>query len=699
MQPEPPSARRAPFCRSLHGVDRIDDYAWMRDRGAELLAHCRAERTYYDAATEFLRPLRDALFDEMSARVSATDRSVSWAATRWVYYTETPPGSEHPQLRRAVDRAAADQGAGTVLLDLSQLAGGSPYADLGACEVSPDESLLAYSVDLSGEETYELRFRELQTGHDLPDRLPEVAAGGVWGAEPGTFLYLRLDQAWRAYQVWRHRLGSPPSDDVCVFTEADEKYEVSLRRCRSGELVVVHTANRDTSEEWLVDASPPPSQPRLVAARRPGVEYSVEHVRAGRDGGWLFLVTNDEAPEFRLMRTPVAAPGREHWQQVVPERSDERLAQVDAFAGHLVLSVRRDSTPLLRVVPLTEDGDPEIGSDRALELHPSTPAGTIWLDRNERYDTGVLLAGDQSYVQPPTWYHISLDDGARETVKRQVVPGYDPAAYLSERIQVPSSDGATVPVTLAHRKDVPRDGTAPCLMYGYGAYEYCFEPEFDLALVSMLDRGVVFAHAHVRGGGEGGRRWWLDGRLQHKQNTFTDHISAANDLAAKGVVDGDRIASRGLSAGGLLQGAVVSQAPERWRAVVAEVPFVDVVTTMLDASIPLTAGEWDEWGDPRREADFRWMLAYSPYDNLPPPGHRPDLLVTGAVHDARVMVWEPAKWVSALRASDPDWSPRCLFRCELGAGAHAGPSGRYATLRYEAEIYAWLLDRLGCCKS
>jgi oligopeptidase B len=259
---------------------------------------------------------------------------------------------------------------------------------------------------------------------------------------------------------------------------------------------------------------------------------------------------------------------------------------------------------------------------------------------------------------------------------------------------VPSYDGVPVPVTLVRRSDVALDGTAPCLLYGYGAYEYSFEPEFDPGLVPLLDRGVVFAHAHVRGGGENGRRWWLDGRLEHKQHTFSDHLAVA-DALADGMVDGERIASRGLSAGGLLQGAVFSQAPARWRAVVAEVPFVDVVTTMLDASVPLTAGEWDEWGDPRREADFRWMLAYSPYDNLPPAGQRPDLLVTGAVHDPRVMVWEPAKWVAALRASDPEWSPRCLFRAELGAGAHAGPTGRYARLRYEAEVYAWVLDRLG----
>jgi oligopeptidase B len=308
---------------------------------------------------------------------------------------------------------------------------------------------------------------------------------------------------------------------------------------------------------------------------------------------------------------------------------------------------------------------------------------------------------EESYVQPPVWTDVDLRTGARTERHRQAVPGHDPACYVTERLQVPvppsgsAAGDALVPATLVRHQDTPLDGSAPVLMWGYGAYESCDDPEFQVALPSLLDRGVVFVQTHPRGGGECGRRWWLDGRLEAKQHTFDDHLAVADHLVAQGWVDGERVATRGLSAGGLLQAAVFSQRPDRWRAVVAEVPFVDVVTTMLDPSIPLTVEEWDEWGDPRRPEDFAWMLAYSPYDNLPPAGTRPDLLVTAALHDARVMVWEPAKWVAALRATDPAWSPRCLFRVELAEGAHSGPSGRYAELAYEAAIHAWVLDRIG----
>ncbi len=304
------------------------------------------------------------------------------------------------------------------------------------------------------------------------------------------------------------------------------------------------------------------------------------------------------------------------------------------------------------------------------------------------------MVADGSYVHPWVWSSVDLATGERSEAHRQEAPGHDPDAYVCERRELPSADGVLVPATVVRHRDTPLDGSAPALLYGYGAYEAVFEPEWDVALPSLLDRGVVFVHAHVRGGGEGGRGWYLDGRLDRKQNTFSDHVAVADGLVRAGLVDGTRLATRGLSAGGLLQGVVFSQRPDRWRAVVAEVPFVDVVTTMSDATVPLTPQEWGEWGDPRKEEEFRWMLAYSPYDNPPPPGGRPDLLVTGAVHDPRVLVAEPAKWVAILRHTDPEWSPRCLFRAETGAGAHTGPSGRFAHLAYEAEIQAWLLDKL-----
>src|SRR5262245_954004 len=387
------------------------------------------------------------------------------------------------------------------------------------------------------------------------------------------------------------------------------------------------------------------------------------------------------------MRTPLASPGRESWTELLPYDPAERLHRVDAFAHHMVLTLRRDGQPLLRSIRLDR-------LDQQLDIAGSIPAGSIVVGRNLLFDADEVRVIEQSYTEPPTWYAVHLDTGDRRLLHRKEVPGYDPAGYVSEGDTAHPDDDAPIPLTFVRHRDTPLDGTAPCLLDGYGAYESCDDPLFETALPSLLDRGVVFVQSHPRGGGENGRRWWLDGMLEHKQNTFSDHIAVADSLAGR-LVDPERIVTRGLSAGGLLQGVVFSQRPDRWRGVVAEVPFVDVVTTMFDPSIPLTANEWDEWGDPRRPEDFAWLMASSPYDNQPPAGSRPDLLVTGAVHDPRVMVWEPAKWVALLRETDPDWASRCLFRCETGEGAHTGPSGRYAHLEYEAEVYAWVLDRHG----
>ena len=699
----PPAARQVPSYSELHGIRRVDNYAWLRDvTEPEVLDHLAAERSWYDTATGHLGSLIETLTAEMSSRLPPTEVSVRWRHARFSYYTRTPEGSEYAQLMRDLDPSEPDfttdsldsspssnGSRGTdrteqLLLDPTALAQESTYVDLGLCLLSPDERVLAYSVDTTGEEVFALHFRDLESGVDLPDRIDRSYYGGAWSANSGSFFYTVHDDVYRPYQVWRHDLGRPVAEDVCVYTDDDEQFEVNLRCCRSGDVIVIWSESRETSEVWLVDAHAPAAPARCVEPRRKGVEYHCEHAR-GADGDVVLVVTNDGATEFRAMTAPLHSPGRESWRELVPERADERLEQVDAFAEHLVLRLRAAGTLRLRVVPL--DGA------ETLDLEPSLPAGSLALGRNERFDATYLTVVEQSHIDPPTWFDVELATGKRQVRHRQPAPGHDPSVYVGQRISVGAADGTQVPVTIVRRAEVQLDGTAPALMYGYGAYESCFEPEFDPALPSLLDRGVVYVHAHVRGGGEGGRRWWLDGRLRHKQNTFTDHAAVADSIAGS-LVDADRIATRGLSAGGLLQGAVFSQRPERWRAVVAEVPFVDVVTTMLDDSIPLTAGEWDEWGDPRRAEDFGWMLAYSPYDNLPPPGDRPDLLVTGAVHDPRVMVWEPAKWVAALRATDPDWSPRCVFRCEVGEGAHSGPSGRYAHLRYEAEVYAWLLSHL-----
>jgi oligopeptidase B len=692
--PVPPVAPRLEVVHELHGAKRVDAYAWLRDAASpQVLAHLQAERSFYDMATQHLRPKIKTLSEEMSARLPATDWSISYKHLRFSYYTLTPGGSEYAQLCRGgyTPQPAQDSPPepAEVLLDPVTLAAGSAYFELGLTLVSPDERLLAYSVDTTGDEVYALRFRDLESGEDLPELVPRTYYGGAWSADSSTFFYTVHDQAYRPHQIWRHGLGTPVSEDVLVLTEDDERFDLDIRGCRSGDVIVAWSQSRDTSEVWLLDAREPESPPRCVEPRRSGLEYACEHARTPA-GDRLFIVTNHRATEFRLMSAPLADPRLANWMEVLAENPAERLNSATAFGGHLVMSLRRDGALMLRSYSLAPDGGPVTPG---LDIAASIPVGTLQLDETPLFGVTQINVVEQSYTVPPTWYSVDLDTGERTLLRRQPVPGYQPGHYVSERLSVPAGDDVSVPVTLVHHADTALDGNAPCLLFAYGAYESCYEPEFDPGLPSLLDRGVVFAHAHVRGGGEGGRRWWLDGRLGRKQHTFSDHIAVANHLA-QGVVDGSRIVTRGLSAGGLLQGAVFSQAPDRWRGVIAEVPFVDVVTTMLDPSVPLTVNEWDEWGDPRRPADFAWMLAYSPYDNLPAAGRRPDLLVTGALHDPRVMVSEPAKWVAALRFSDPDWSPRCVFRVELGEGAHVGPSGRYAHLRYEAEIYAWALERL-----
>lgn len=684
----PPKAPVHPHVHREHGVSRPDPYAWLEDKTSEeSLTYLRAERAHYEESVAHLSGLRERLYDEMAARVQPAEESVRWRRGGFWYFTRTLPGQDHPQHWRA-----DDGGREEVLLDVNELAAGSSYVEVGVREVSPSTRLLAYSVDLDGDEVYELRFRDLATGEDLPDLIPRTYYGGAWSADSSSFFYVVHDELYRPFQVWRHRIGTAADADVLVFEDADAQYDVIVRATRSGDQIVIRTENRVTTEEWLVDAHRPEEPARVVQPRESGVEYTVEHL-AGPDGGRLLVVTNADAPEFRLMLAPVVSPGREHWAEVVAEHPTERMLDVDAFAGHVVVTLVSDARRILRTyaVPALLSDDVDLA---AVDVTAAPSAGIVELSVNEEYDVDHVLVEEQSYVSPPAWYRLDLATGERTLAKREPVPAFDESRYVSERLWVDARDGERIPVTLVHAADTPLDGTAPMLLYGYGAYEYEFEPHFDATLATLLDRGVVFAHAHVRGGGAMGRRWWLDGRLQRKLNTFHDFIDVADDLAVRGIVDGTRIVSRGLSAGGLLQGGVFSLRPDRWRAVVAEVPFVDVVTTMFRLDIPLTANELDEWGDPRRQEDFRYLLRYSPYDNVPPQPW-PRLLVTGALHDPRVMVHEPAKWVARLRATDGAGAEEVLFRVETGEGGHSGPVGRYRHLRYEAEVQAFVLDAMG----
>jgi oligopeptidase B len=684
--PSAPSAPRIPSVRELDG--ETDDYAWMRDH-SQIREYLAAERAYYDARTHRLGHLTSRLCAESAGRVPEADESVGWSLSGFIYRTRTPEGRENLQFVRSRSGESAEE----VLLDENIISDG--YVEVGVREVSPDGSLLAWSADTTGAEIYRMRIRDLRTGTDLPDVIERTYPGAAWSADSRHLYYLVPDEVNRPFQVWRHQVGSP--HDSLVYVESDARFELELWASRSGSYAVVTSASRDTTEVRLISLTGTPGPgpgPVLVRPRQRGLEYRVDHARTGS----VFVVTNLGATEFTLNRTSTGQLGE--WADVAsaaaaPARADTRLHVCDAFADHLLLTLRRDGAPLLAIT------DHDGGSVR--EVTASTPAASLRVEHAEEYDAGSVIIAEESLIEPPAWYRLDLATGERTLLKRKDVPGYDPAPYRTERVFAPARDGTPIPVTLAYRLrpdgSAPLDGTAPCLLYGYGAYESCADPKFDVGLPSLLDRGVVYAIAHIRGGGEGGRRWWLAGRLRSKPATFTDFIDVADWLAGDrggggpALVDGSRIVARGLSAGGLLMGAVYSQRPDRWAAVVAEVPFVDCVTTMLDETIPLTINEWDEWGDPRDPGDYACIRSYSPYDNPPPAGRRPPLLVTGAVNDPRVGVHEPAKWVAKLRATDPD-TP-VLFRAELGAGAHTGPSGRFAQLAYRAEVHAFVLDAMG----
>jgi oligopeptidase B len=685
--PVPPEAKRQPVVRELHGVRMVDDYAWMRQGGEEFLGHLEAERAYYDETTAHSRTLQDQLYDEMTQRLSLADPSVSWQVEGSLYYTRAVAGKQYRQFVTT----DLDGSGEAVLLDENQLAGDAAYFSLGVRQLSPDRTTLAYSVDIVGDEVYELRFRDLTTGADLPDRVLRSYYGCAWSADSTTLLYTVHDDAYRPYRVMRHRLGTPVETDMLVLDEPDERYSLDVRASRSGELIMISSTCRDASEVWLVDSSDPLADPQVVEPRRKGIEYDVEHV-SGPDGGTLYVVTDDEAPEFRLMRAPRRTPGHEHWTEVLAHNPEQRLLSADAFSGHLVLTVRRGFDRQLRVMDL------QTGAIR--DETAGLAAGTICLgardDDYERvrddYAATAVTVRTESLIEPAGWWSLDLTSGERTLRHSKDVPGHDAGRYETDRVMVTAQDGTAIAVSIASPRGLPRDGTAPLVLYGYGSYEACMDPWFDIRVLPLLDRGVRYAIAHIRGGGEGGRTWWEQGRLRRKPTTFTDFIAAADQLAAQGWADGARIASRGASAGGLLQGAALAMAPARWRAMVAEVPFVDVVNSMLDPTAPLTINEWDEWGDPREPGDYEVMAGYSPYENIP-DGERPALFVTGSLHDSRVMIHEPAKWVARMRATDPG-TRRLLFRPELGAASHGGPSGRLDRVRYQAEVLAFLLTEL-----
>ncbi|HUF31920.1 MAG TPA: S9 family peptidase [Acidimicrobiales bacterium] len=688
----PPIARRDPTERDRHGDRVVDDYAWLRAKDSpEVRAHLEAENAWTAAQTAHLADLRERLFEEIKGRIQETDLSVPVRKGEWWYYSRTEEGRQYPiHCRKAarpedvgtVHRAPGEDVIEEVLLDQNAEAGDAEFFSVGAFDVSPDGTVLAWSSDTDGDEIYEMHFRDLVTGDALVDVIPGTYYGTAWGNDGRTFFYVRPDDAMRPHQLWRHTLGTAASDDVLVHQEDDERFFLEVGTSKDEQFVEMALGSKVTSESWVLDADDPTGPFRVVAPREQGVEYTIQH-----HGTRFLIVTNaDDAEDFKLVEAPDDDPGRRRWSDLVPHRPGVTLSGIDVFADHLVLFERTEGIRRIRIRRLA-DGEEHL-IDQPEEV--STAGGGA----NPEFDTTVLRYGYTSMVTPTTVHDYDMETRERAVKKRQpVLGGYDPDDYVTERVWATAEDGTRVPMSVVHKRGFERDGASPALLYGYGSYEASMDPGFSSVRLSLLDRGFVFAIAHIRGGGEMGRRWYLDGKLLAKRNTFTDFIACARHLCDDGWTSPARLAVRGGSAGGLLMGAVANMAPEQVGAVVAEVPFVDALNTILDPTLPLTVEEWEEWGNPVDDRDvYEYMKSYAPYENVVPKDY-PPMLVTAGLNDPRVSYWEPAKWVAKLRVTKTDDNP-LLLKTEMGAG-HMGPSGRYDAWREEAFVLAWVLDTLG----
>ena len=704
---QPPIAKRVPKERSHHGDTVIDEYAWLSERDdPSTIAYLEAENAFTTHATAHLADLRTTLFEEIKSRTKETDLSVPSRKGQYSYYARTQEGKQYaihcrrPVAKDETDPTSLDSTTENplpgeqVLLDENALAGDSEFFALGTLDVSPDGNLLAYSTDFAGDERFTLKFLDLTTGKSLPDEIPDVHYGSAWSSNGSTVFYLTIDEAWRPYRVWRHLLGTPTTADILVYEEDDERFWVGVGLTRSERFILIDSSSKVTSEVRAIPAEAPTTSPRMIAPRRPGVEYSVEHhIRSDRagaepDDGVFLILHNDGSEDFALATTPAANPGP--WTPLLPHTPGTRLDDVDAFAGHLVVSLRRDGLTGLRVFVL-DGGEPSV--DHGYDICFPEPLYTVAPAGNPEYNTTTFRLGYTSLVTPGSIYDCDLATGALTLRKRTPVLGdFDPERYEQVREWATASDGTRIPISVVCRRDMPRDGSSPCVLYGYGSYEASMDPWFSVARLSLLDRGVVFAVAHIRGGGEMGRHWYEQGKMLHKMNTFTDFVASAQHLVKAGWSDPQHLVARGGSAGGLLMGAVANLAPDAFGGIVAQVPFVDALNSILDPSLPLTITEWEEWGNPLDDpAVYSYMKSYTPYENVTAKRY-PSILAMTSVNDTRVAYHEPAKWVAKLRSTAVE--PDILLKTELSAG-HGGPSGRYDSWREEAFILAWILDRVG----
>ena len=707
---QPPVADKRPTSTEIHGHTRTDDYEWLREKDSpEVIAHLEAENAYTQERTAHLAGLRQSVFDEIKARTRETDLSVPTRNRGHWYYGRSFEGKEYGASCRVpvtdpddwtpprpAEDTAPDQPAlpgEEVLLDLDRLAEGHEFFSLGGSSVSPDGDLLAYSTDVVGDERYTIRVKDLTTGELLDDEITGVLGGATWDRAGESFFYTTTDESWRADKIWRHRLGTAQAEDELVHHEQDGRFWVGVGRTRSDRFIVVASGSKTTSEYRYLDADSPEDGFRVFSERREGLEYSLDHaVIAGED---VFLVMhNHTGADFELATAPVAPTPPEDWAPLLAHDPAVRLEDVDAFAGHLVVHQRSDGLTQLRILELGPDG---VGEDYLVEFDHAVY--TVGSAGNPGFHQPVVRLGYTTMAVPSSVYDYDVRTRELTLLRRApVLGGYDPADYEEHRLWATAPDGEQVPISIVAKRGAREGvggGTAPVpvLLYGYGAYETSIDPYFSIARLSLLDRGAAFAIAHVRGGGEMGRRWYDGGKLFAKQNSFSDFIACARHLVDTGWTTPDVLVAEGASAGGLLMGAVVNQAPELFAGVVAGVPFVDALTTMLDATLPLTVTEYDEWGNPEADADvYEYMASYAPYDNVAAVDY-PPILAETSLNDTRVLYVEPAKWIARLRATATGRRD-FLLRTEMAAG-HGGVSGRYKAWHDRAFSLAWILDRMG----
>jgi len=678
-----PTAPKRPYEITQHGQTRIDNYYWMRDRtDPEVLKYLHAENDYLEEIMGHTKSLQETLYAEMKSRLKETDSTVPEKRGEYFYYSRNEEGKQYPIYCRKKGSLDSSE---EILLDQNILAGGKSFCSVGALTVSPDGNKLAYSLDVEGGEVYTLYVKDLTTGVLYPESIPNTYSsvyfhtGVEWANDNQTLFYLTMDESERPFKVFRHRIGDDPGQDGLVFHEKDEAYFLFILKTRDDQYILTNHHSTRAMEMRFLSADHPESELKILSPRKEGVEYLAAHHE-----GYFYIVTNDQAENFKLMKASINALENESWEETIPHREDVLIDYVDTFKDYLIVYERRNGLRQIRISPFGA-----MSNVRYIEF--PEPAYSVEPENNPEFDTNVLRFTYSSPVTPHSVIDYHMDTGQWELIKQDIPSGYDRTQYLTERIHATAIDGKQIPMTIVYKKDLKKNGNNPTLLYGYGSYGSVIDADFNSQRLSLLDRGFVFAIGHIRGGSDLGRAWYESGRMLNKKNSFTDFIDCAEHLIQEGFTSNKKLAILGGSAGGLLVSACLTMRPDLFQAVINKVAFVDVVTTMSDPTIPLTSLEWDEWGNPQVREHFEYMLSYSPYDNVRPTAY-PHMLITTGLNDPRVAYWEPAKFAAKLREMKTD-NNLLLLHTNYEAG-HAGASGRYDHLKEVAIDFAFLIDRL-----